>query len=175
MFLELIAAVVAGGFAAGIVTLLNRLSGRRLPRWLMPVAAGIAMIGYTIAMEYSWFSRTSSALPEGIEVVSTHEASNFWRPWTYVTPVTDRFLAIDRGAIRTNEDVPNQRLVDLLSFGRWQKPGIAPMVVDCEGRRGAPMLDNVTIDASGAVENARWAPIPEDDTAFDIICKEIRP
>ncbi len=175
MFFELIAAVVAGGFAAGVVMLLNRLVGGRLPRWLMPIAAGLAMIGYTIAMEYTWFSRTSSSLPPGVEVTDTHEADNFWRPWTYIAPVTDRFLAVDTTNIRTNDSVPHQRIADLIAFGRWQTPKVAPMVFDCDARRNAPMLDTVTLDASGAVENAQWAPIQEGDLTLSTVCKEIRP
>ena len=173
MFFELIAAVVAGGCAAGVVMLLNRLTGRRLPRWLMPVAAGVAMIGYTIAMEYSWYERTSKSLPSGIEVVVTHEASNFWRPWTYFSPVTDRFIAIDVDSIRTNESVPRQRMVDLFAFARWQSPKVLPMVYDCEANRSAPLLDDATLGASGEVENLRWAPVPKSDTSIIAVCKEI--
>ncbi|MEP0154063.1 MAG: hypothetical protein ABJE81_05245, partial [Pseudophaeobacter sp.] len=58
MFLELIAVIFAGIAVAGVVMLVNNVTGARLPRWLAPVAAGLAMIGVTVTSEYSWYSRT---------------------------------------------------------------------------------------------------------------------
>ena len=49
MFLELIATVFAGLAMAGVVMLVNRTSGGRLPRWTAPVAAGLAMITATVS------------------------------------------------------------------------------------------------------------------------------
>lgn len=75
MFLELIATFIAGFAAAGVMMLVNRMSGGRLPRWLVPVVAGLAMIGTTIASEYNWFDRTRGTLPNGFEVVTFVETS----------------------------------------------------------------------------------------------------
>ncbi|SDJ05841.1 hypothetical protein [Aliiruegeria lutimaris] len=175
MFLELIAAVFAAVAAAGVVYLLNRLLGGRLPGWLMPVAAGAMMILFTIRMEYTWFERTSAEFPEDVVVTKVHESTAFFRPWTYVTPLVNRFAAVETSAIRSNEAVPHLRMFDMLLFGRWQPPQVVPMIVDCDAQLGAPLLDTVTFDASGAVENAQWAPIPEDDLTLATVCKEIRP
>ncbi|MDV7143381.1 hypothetical protein R3X27_11875 [Tropicimonas sp. TH_r6] len=175
MFLELIAAVFAAAAAAGIVMLLNHMTGKRLPRWLMPAAAGVTMILFTIRMEYSWYERTVAEFPEGVVITQTHESSAFWRPWTYFAPLTDRFVAMDPAAVQSNEAVPHQRIVEMLFFGRWKAPEAVPMVIDCDTRQGAPMLDSVTFDADGAVAEAKWAPIPEDDLTFATVCKETRP
>ena len=55
MFLELLAVIIAGFAGAGVMMLVAKLAGNRLPRWLVPVAAGAAMLGTTISSEYSWF------------------------------------------------------------------------------------------------------------------------
>lgn len=175
MFLELIAAIIAGAAGAGVVLLANRLMGGRLPRWLMPVAAGAAILLFAIRMEYSWFNRTIADFPESVVVTETHQARGFWRPWTYIFPLTDRFVAVDTAALRLNPDVPDQRMADFLFFGRWQPARTMPMVVDCAARRGAPLGESVTFESSGAVAEAQWAPIPEGDAAFEAICKEVRP
>ncbi|SNS58500.1 hypothetical protein [Tropicimonas sediminicola] len=172
MFFELIAAIVAGLAAAGGVLLLNRISGGRLPRWSMPAAAGAAIIGFTIFMEYNWFDRTTSDFPEGVEVTFTHEARAPWRPWTYLWPLVDRFSAVDLASIRTNDAVPEQRMVNLLLFARWSGPKVVPVIYDCAERRMAPLLDTVDYDESGAVAEADWGPVPDDDPTFSIVCKE---
>ncbi len=43
MFLELIAVIVAGIAGAGVMMLIARVSGGRIPKWFIPVAAGAAM------------------------------------------------------------------------------------------------------------------------------------
>ncbi|MEM8759622.1 MAG: hypothetical protein AAGE83_04750 [Pseudomonadota bacterium] len=109
MFLELLATVVAGFACAGVVMLANAVSGRRLPRWLTPVAAGVGMLGMTISNEYSWFDRTAARLPEGVEVATTVEERSWLRPWTRIHPYTKRFVAVDRLNARTNDNLPDQR------------------------------------------------------------------
>lgn len=170
MFLELIAAVFAGAAAAGLVLLANRLTGGRLPRWLMPATAGAVILLFTIRMEYSWFDRTTADFPESVVVAERHEARAMWRPWTYLFPLTDRFVAVNTAAFLVKPGVPDQRIVDYVSFGRWQPQQEMPMVIDCASRRGAPLVTGVTYDDSGAVEDAPWAPIPEGDKAFEAIC-----
>ncbi len=38
MFFEMVATLVSGFAGAGVVLLLNKISGGRLPKWAMPVA-----------------------------------------------------------------------------------------------------------------------------------------
>ena len=103
MFLELIGTIFAGFAFAGIVMVLNKLTGGRLPRWMTPVAAGLGMIGVTIASEYSWYDRTRDTLPEGMAVIQEVESRAFYRPWTYAVPFVDRFAAIDASSVRKND------------------------------------------------------------------------
>jgi len=48
MFWHLIAAIVAGVAGAGIGLLLRSLTRKRLPKWIIPVCAGLGMLSYTI-------------------------------------------------------------------------------------------------------------------------------
>ena len=175
MFLELIAAVFAGVAAAGVAMLARRLSGGRLPGWVMPVAAGATMILFAVSMEYSWFRRTSADFPPDVVIAEVHEVRALWRPWTYLAPLVDRFVAFDAVALRSNPAVPHQRIVELMFFGRWQPVRLAPMVIDCDAHRAAPLSADVSLEASGAIGAADWAPLPEGDATFTAVCKEIRP
>lgn len=170
MFLELIATFVAGFAAAGLMMLLNRTLGGRLPRWLIPIAAGAAMIAATISSEYSWYSRTVNALPEGIEVARTVESRAFYRPWTYVKPYTERFMAVDTASVRRNDAQPGLVLVDLVFFGRWQQVQKLAVMFDCVGHRQTQLPEEVNFDAEGALIGAKWGPIAADDPALTLAC-----
>lgn len=171
MFLELIATFVAGFAGAGIMMLVVRVFRGRLPRWLIPVAAGAAMLAATISSEYSWYGRTVSNLPEGIEVAQSVEARAVYRPWTYVFPYTERFMAVDMATLRRNDAQPGLVLAELLFFGRWKPVQKLAVMFDCVGHRQTQLPEEVNFDDNGALIGAVWGPIPADDPALVIACR----
>jgi len=171
MFLELIATVFAGVACAGIAMVLNLLTGRRLPKWVIPVAAGAGMIGMTISNEYTWFARTAERLPDGVEIATTVDEQSWLRPWTQIWPYTKRFSAVDTATARTNTNLPDQRLADLYFFGRWSPVSQAPMLFDCAGARSALLIDGAEFDADGRVTDAAWEAMPPDDPILTLVCK----
>ena len=172
MLLELIAAVAAGFVGAGIALALRRLSAGRVPRFFIPAAAGVAMLGFMIWSEYSWYSRTAEALPEAVVVTSSHSEQAAWRPWTYLFPLTTRFAAVDRSSIRRNDKVPGQMMVDVLLFARRAPVASVPILLDCNGRRRADITDGMQFDDDGAVLDAAWVPIPPDDPLAKSVCPD---
>ncbi|MEM7508945.1 MAG: hypothetical protein AAF415_19625 [Pseudomonadota bacterium] len=163
MFLELIATFIAGFAGAGVIMALNRLSGRRLPRWLIPVGAGAAMLATTIASEYSWFPRTRDALPEGMVIAQKVESQAFYRPWTYLHPFTERFIAVDMAGLRSNEADQDLKLADLFFFGRWAPVTAAQIMVSCsEGKRADPM--------EGRTGDPVWRDVGPDDPIVSTVC-----
>ncbi|MEW9921208.1 hypothetical protein AB2B41_16475 [Marimonas sp. MJW-29] len=170
MFIELIATVFAGIACAGVAMLLNIVTGRRLPKWVMPVAAGLGMIAMTIYNEYTWFDRTSDQLPQGIAVATTVQEQSWFRPWTQLLPYTKRFVAVDTGTARTHENLPDQRLADLYFFGRWSPVNQAPMLFDCAGARSALLIDGAEFAADGTIVNADWQPMAENDPILKLVC-----
>ncbi|WP_146346901.1 hypothetical protein [Falsiphaeobacter marinintestinus] len=171
MFLELIGTIFAGIAMAGVVLIVNKVSGGRLPKWATPVGAGLAMIATTISSEYSWYSRNSTTLPEGMAVIQTVENRSFYRPWTYIKPYTERFVALDSASVQTNASLPDQRLADLYFFARWSAVEKLSVLVDCAGNRRAALMDGVNFDAEGGVQNADWVVAPDDDPVVDAVCE----
>lgn len=164
MFLELLAVIIAGIAGAGVMMLVAKLTGNRLPKWLVPVAAGAAMLGTTISSEYSWFSRTSGNMPDGLEVVQTVESTAVYRPWTYLAPYTDRFVAVDTENIRENAEQADLFLADLYFFGRWSTVQSVEVMVNCDtGQRADPALG----DGSPPV----WREVPADDPIVTGVCQ----
>lgn len=171
MFLELIATCIAGLALAGVAALLNIATGRRLPRWIIPVAAGLGMIGTTIANEYSWYPRTLNALPEGLVLAEAVEKQSFYQPWTYAVPYVDRFVALDAASLRENEGQPGLRLFDAYFYGRWSPVNRMPVLIDCEEDRRAALADGAEFGEDGAITNARWFAAGPDDPMIRTGCE----
>jgi hypothetical protein len=172
MIFEFVATIVSGFAAGGIVMALRRLSGGRLPKWLTPAAAGAAMIAFAIWSEYSWFSRTTAALPDSFVVVSQNNSSAPWRPWTYLRPMTDRFAAVDIASIRRNEALPDLRLADTYFWARWAAVNRLTVAIDCAAHRRAPIVEGVTLADDGAILGADWVAVPSDDPTLAAVCTE---
>ncbi|WP_120635196.1 hypothetical protein [Ruegeria sp. EL01] len=170
MFLELIGTVFAGIAFAGVVMALNKFSGGRLPRWAAPVAAGVGMIGVTVASEYSWYNRQLENLPEELAIIQEVESRAFYRPWTYAVPFVDRFAAIDTVSVRTNDQVPDQRLVDLYFFGRWAPVSKMPVAVNCAENRRANLADGAEFADDGRLLNADWFTAGSRDPIIEATC-----
>lgn len=171
MFLELLAVIFAGVAGAGIMMVVIRATGGRLPKWLTPVAAGATMIAVSISSEYSWYSRTKATLPEGLKVVDTVETSALWRPWTYAVPITERFVALDTASIQTNAAQPHLRLAQVYFYGRWSPLNRLNVAADCAGQRRAALMDAVTLTADGQVAGADWVAAPADDALIKAMCE----
>ncbi|MBK5933047.1 hypothetical protein C8N32_107132 [Rhodovulum imhoffii] len=166
MFLELIATFIAGIAAAGVALLLNMASGRRLPRWLMPVAAGAAMLGYTIWSEYSWAGRTVAALPDGVREIHRVRQKVLWKPWTYAAPQTTAVMAADLAGVAQNPAAPGVSLVDLYFFTRWMPARRVPQLVDCAAGARADVSDAGLSDPAAA----RWRGLRPDDPLLKAVC-----
>ncbi|TCP60327.1 hypothetical protein EV663_1105 [Rhodovulum bhavnagarense] len=166
MFLELIASFVAGLGAVGLVLALDRLTGRHLPRWLVPLAAGGAMIGYAVWSEYSWAPRTVAGLPSGVVEIERIAERKPWKPWTYAVPQVTRLMTADVGGAATRADAPGLRLVTLYAFARWQPTRAIPQLVDCTGGARADVTDAVLADPAAA----DWRALAADDPLRRAVC-----
>lgn len=167
MFFELIATVVAGLGAAGMVHLLNVISGRRLPRWMMPAGAGLAMLGFTIWSEYNWAERTTGTMPEGLVVISEVEKSWWWKPWTYKQPQVVRLMTVDTATIKTNPDTPDVKLVNMYLYARWNHPKEVIQLIDCANAKWAFATPEAV---KNPVEDGAWNALGEDNELYGAVC-----
>ncbi|MDE4133270.1 hypothetical protein PXK00_09110 [Phaeobacter sp. QD34_3] len=169
MFLELIATIFAGFAVAGVVMLIGRASGGRLPKWLAPVAAGLAMIAVTISSEYGWYERTRASLPEGVVVAETGENRSLYRPWTYLVPFVERFAAIDTSTAKTHPGVPGQYLTEVYFFGRWAPVSALSVRLDCTGWRRAVVTSDSSFGAGDGLA-IDWVSPSEGDGLLSTFC-----
>jgi hypothetical protein len=171
MILDLIVAVVAGFAAGGIAYLMNRVTGGRLPRWLVPVTAGAAMLGYTIWSEYAWADRIQVTLPESVTIVSANQSAALWRPWSYVFPVTNRMIAIDGGSVTpAGPAAPGQVLANVYLMARSLDTIGLAVLFDCEGQRRADLIDGADVTPEGVLEGGEWRSLAADDPMLVAAC-----
>ncbi|MFL0692768.1 MAG: hypothetical protein ACJLUP_11880 [Agrobacterium tumefaciens] len=170
MLFELIAAVVTGVALAGVAMLLRWISRGLLPKWIVPAMAGLGMLSYSIWSEYSWFDRMNIALP-GIAVSWKNEQTAFWRPWSYIEPVTTRFTALDVKGAKRHQNQPGLVMVDVLLVARWQPVTPVKVVYDCQnGQRADLVTPEITIADDGSLQGAEWSKVEPDDAALKIAC-----
>lgn len=172
MFLELIATFIAGIACAGIAMLVNSATGRRLPKWIIPIAAGAGMLAMTLSNEYTWYTRTVEQLPEGLTVALTVEEQSWVRPWTQIWPYTKRFVAVDRATARSHANQPDQSLVDIYFFGRWSVVNRAKMLFDCAGQRSALLTNGTAFASDGSLTGVDWQALAADDAMLRAACED---
>lgn len=135
-----------------------RKAGIWLPRWIMPAGIGLAMLGFTVWNEYSWYSRVIDQLPASVEVIETGTGGKAWRPWAFVVPMVTRFAAIDRAGMV--DDGQGVRRGQILFVERWQPTRYVTLDIDCDGARLRAVADQRASD---------WRP-GAGDPAFAAIC-----
>lgn len=168
MIWHLIAAVFAGLAAAGIGLMLRLASAKRLPKWIVPVFAGLGMLGYQIHYEYSWLDHRRSQLPPTAQVVHTEQDSMVWRPWTFLFPMTVAFNLVDQSSMvpRSSDD---QLLVEFILY-RFEKEVVdrlqhQPYLINCGSGEMVPLDSD-----SRQVRTEALRTVNKDSRLFDAVC-----
>ena len=168
MIWHLVAAASAGLGAAGVALLLRSLSGKRLPRWIIPACAGLGLLAYQINYEYDWYEYKRQQLPESATVVSTEKSRMLWRPWTYLHPLTTAFSVVDRDKL-VRSRANGERLVEfvLYRFEMQYRDVLTHQayLVNCSARESVPLMgDNRHPDIG------RLRHLAADDPQFETVC-----
>ncbi len=171
MFWALITAVFAGFSGAGIALLLRHLSGKRLPKGIIPVGAGLGMIVATIGLEYGWYDGVRSTMAEDLVVISERQQQAWYQPWTYVEPWVRGFIGYSPS--ETVETAPGSGIlvVQMRRQERWQPQMVLPALVDCDLERRAEILPETEFDAAGQPENVIWRDVGGDDPIIAAVCR----
>ncbi|TVS05175.1 MAG: hypothetical protein EA407_02535 [Rhodobacteraceae bacterium] len=171
MLLEFLAVIVAGVGGGGVGHLLRRLSARRLPEWLTPASAAAAMLAMVIYLEYSWAPRYQAGLPDDIVVVSKNQHASWYRPWTYVVPLTNRIIAVDNRIRQRNTRNPDLVLTGVILQERWALTMGFQSMFDCVNARRADLTEGTRMGEDGQLVNAEWYQLAEDDPFLEAACE----
>lgn len=174
MFIEMLATFTAGVGLAGLALGLRKLGRGRIGRWVIPAAAGIGIIAFSTWNEYSWYGRVTAVLPEQVTVLDAPADRVVWRPWTYVFPVTSRFMALDGTTLQTSATSPDLRRADLMLVQRWVPLQRVAMAFDCAGWQQAGLIGGAALAADGTLTGTRWTAAATDDAMQRAACADVR-
>lgn len=170
MLIDFIGMFAAGFGTAGVVMLLNRLTGRRFAKWAMPAAIGVAMLGFTIYREYTWYPGIVAQLsPEMVIAVAPADRVAY-RPWTYLVPQTLRFVAVDGATMLRSAAAPDLRVADAVIVQRWMPTRRVRVAFDCAGFRRADLVEGAGLAEGGALTGVDWREVGSDDALLKAAC-----
>ena len=164
MLFKLIATVFLAVGTAGLVLLLNKLLRNSLPKWAMPAAVALAIIGYQVFDDYNWASRKFSGLQQSegeYVIVGEFEAKSALKPWRYFKPAITR---IDTVNIKNNISFAGGSGVfeNVIGTARqYGKATILPFVFDCENAQYSPKI--------GEASDLQWGPMTQK--MFEGLCQ----
>jgi hypothetical protein len=172
MLLDLIGTLGAGAGLFGFAVIARHLSGGRLPKWIIPAAIGAGMLLFSIWNEYTWYSRTTAALPEKVVLLSSPTDKVIYRPWTYVFPVSTRFAALDRtGMVKSMENAAFRR-AEVMLVQRWTGTKRVPIAFDCANTRRANLIEGATLAPDGTLSGGTWEDVTPEDDLLRAACQE---
>lgn len=172
MLFDLIATITAGAGLAGVFLAVRYFSKGRLPKWALPAAIGAAMLLFSVWNEYSWYPRVADALPEEVIILSSPVDKVAYRPWTYLFPVSNRFMALDRTAMQISADNPSIRRMDAMIVQRWAATQRVPLAFDCAGGRRADLMEGVQVSPDGTLTGGEWLVVGQEDEMQRAACQE---
>ena len=170
MVLELVATAALGLGVGGVVLALRYFSGGRVPGYMVPIAAGLGMLLFSLWSEYSWFSRVRSQLPERVAILRTFEERSTLKPWSYLVPRIERFSAFDPASLHTHPDFPDLRMVEVVLVAHLQPTFTVTQLVDCAAGRSAEVDGQLTLSDGGAPVDADWQRMDEGDPLLVAAC-----
>lgn len=176
MVIDFVGAFATGFCLMGIALILNRVTGRRLGRWIYPASVALGMVGFTVWAEYTWPTRTLAAAPQ-LRLASHNEQGVFYRPWTYLWPQVTRLTTIDQSATFVHPERPDLVLAQVVLLGRWEPVRAAGVVFDCRRMARVDLAAGVELSADGVPQGADWRTMEADDPVLRTACsvgEEIR-
>lgn len=170
MIMEFLAVIVAGFGGFGVAHLLHRLSWRNLPDWIAPFGAAAGMVCMLVWLEYTWAGRFEAGLPDDVTVVSKNEHRIWYRPWTYVVPLSTRITAIDNRVRQTNRNNPDLVKTGIILKERWALTFGFQSLFDCATARRADLTEGTRLNDEGMPLDAEWYQLTSDDPFLIVAC-----
>lgn len=175
MIWTLIGTLMVGVGAASIAFVLCRALRRPVPGWLLPGAAGAAMLSFHIWSDYAWADRTIAELPDHVVVADRYTSRSITQPWTYLAPKVDRFSVVDLGEIRHHPEAPGLAMAVVHLVRRWYPTMTTVQLYDCETPRRADVGERLEADAAGRPIDPDWVTVAPDDPVRGVVCGAERP
>lgn len=172
MLFTLLGTFIAGIGAAGIAILVYKYILRRpRPKAAIPISAGVAMILLQIVLDYGWFMRATADFDKDVVVLRTSQGTSLLQPLSFIIPRTDRFLAIDKAKLRTNDALPGIKLGTLFQAEKEGPTTQILQVFDCIKARRADWSGTMPLSTEELTNKAKWFPLEASDPLYKAVCE----
>lgn len=172
MFWHLIAAIIAAVGGAGVALLLRALTRKLLPKWIIPVFAGLGMLAYTIHYEYTWFDYKEARLPQGSVVVASEKGAMFWRPWTLQFPMALVYTVLD-GANAQVTDTDQGRVARFVLY-RFEKQHLLSTVTSSAHQLLCTEQVMFRLNEEGLAQFNTLTELEFNDPLYQALCSDSR-
>lgn len=175
MLIDFISALSAAFGVAGVLLIVSfairRITGRPLPKWMIPAGIGLGMLAFAVWNESTWYSRVTAQLPAEIVVASAPGRQDWFRPWTYAVPLKLRFVAVDRAGILRSTADPALIVAPVLILERWSPTRQITVAFDCANHRRGDLLDGAELEDDGTLSGVDWREVGPDDALVKAACE----
>ncbi len=170
MILEFLAVVVAGFGGGGAAMILQKLTLRHMPEWTTPFGVAAGMLAMVVYLEYTWAGRFEAGLPDEVAVVSANQQRIWYRPWTYVVPLTTRVIAVDNRMRQRNVNNPDMVRTGVVLAERWALTMAYKSFFDCANARRADVTSGTRLNEEGIPVDAAWYQLAAEDRFLEVAC-----
>lgn len=171
MFVFIFTTIVVGFACAGFIMLGFRLSGRKAPKYLIPLTAALGMFGYMIWDDYSWFDRISARLPGEVTISETFATSSAYKPWTLLKAPINRFTAFDQGKTIANPQDPAQKQITTVYLQKGHQAMATTRLIDCDTNQAGFITPDTALDENGFPNaDLQMTALEKSDPALRFAC-----
>jgi len=127
-----------------------------LPKFVLPMVAGITLLTYNGYMRYTWGDRTIEAFPQEVVVLKEYRSATLFEPWTYLVPRVSHMIAADATQTRTNDAHPEVIMGATVMLQEHQPTLNMTVMVNCvEGTVAVLPTDQITA-GQNPFDVAQW-------------------
>lgn len=142
-----------------------------LPKFFLPMLAGITLLSYNGYMRYTWGDRTAEAFPPEVVVLKEYRSSTIFEPWTYMVPRVSHLIAADTTKTLTNPAYPDIIMGSVVMMQEHQDTIELRVMVNCAEDLVSLVPVAEIAKGSDPVETARWSGKEEFPFIIDFYCK----
>ncbi len=169
---DIIIALCLVAVVCGPVWAISRYLRVDLPKFVLPMLAGISLLTFNAYMRYTWGDRTAAAFPPEVVVLKEYRFSSIFEPWTYLVPRVSHFIAADTTQTRTNEEHPEIIMGATVMMQEHQETLNMTVLVNCEKDIVAVLPTKQIAQGQNPLELAQWSGKNEFPYIANFYCKK---
>ncbi|MDV7339234.1 hypothetical protein RYZ26_06495 [Terasakiella sp. A23] len=164
-------AICLAALVCGPVWAIARFLRVPLPKFVLPMLAGITLFSYNIYMSYSWIDRMIDSYDTEIVVLKEYRSKSFFMPWTIIVPRVSHFIAANTKQEPEQIAGTNILHAPLVAMQEHVDPLNLSAFIKCEEKLVSVQPLEQVAKAENPLDVAQWTPGSEFPYVMDYFCK----